>query len=368
MKKRIFGFAIGIASLGWAVIDFDDEADPENGIYPDGKIIKSGVRCFPIAENPKDGSSLAQPRRQKRLLRRLCRRKARRMAGIKALFVAKGLIDKEALSSENKDNIYLVKDKADVWDLRVKALTEKLTTIEFIRVLTHLAKHRGFKSYRIAAEKEDAESGQVLKAIKENREKLCAGKTLAQVIVEKGGLKRNRKDKDGKPTYVNSIPRDEIMRETRLIFERQRSFGLSAASVELQSDFEKIAFRFRPVAGIEKMLGKCLFEKNEFRAPKNAPSAEFFVAWTKINNCSVYENNEKRPLTQDERQAVFDLLKEQKSNTRRSEKSFLQSGTIFVLPILNTIRSRSLIKRRAKSKKPKSRKTLNFTLWKVIIN
>lgn len=312
MRKRIFGFDIGVASLGWAIIDFDDNADPKNGIFPDGQIVKSGVRCFPIAENPKDGSSLAQPRRQKRLLRRLCRRKARRMAGIKGLFIAKGLIDKEALSSENKDNIYLMKDKADVWDLRVKALSEKLTVIEFIRVLTHLAKHRGFKSYRIAAEKEDTESGQVLKAIKENREKLCAGKTLAQVIVEKGGLKRNRKDKDGKATYVNSIPRDEIIRETRLIFERQRSFGLSVATNELQAEFEKIAFRFRPISGVEKMLGKCLFERNEFRAPKNAPSAEFFVAWTKINNCSVYENDKKRFLTQEERQAIFDLLKEQK--------------------------------------------------------
>jgi len=68
MEKRIFGFDIGIASLGWAVVDFDDAADPENNIYPTGKIVKSGVRCFPVAENPKDGSSLAQPRRQKRVV------------------------------------------------------------------------------------------------------------------------------------------------------------------------------------------------------------------------------------------------------------------------------------------------------------
>lgn len=152
MEKRIFGFDIGIASLGWAVVDFDDAADPENNIYPTGKIVKSGVRCFPVAENPKDGSSLAQPRRQKRLLRRLCRRKARRMAGIKNLFVTNGLIGKDALFDE-KNNIYKARDNADVWNLRVRALTERLTTVDFIRVLTHLAKHRGFKSYRIALEK-----------------------------------------------------------------------------------------------------------------------------------------------------------------------------------------------------------------------
>ena len=321
MKKRIFGFDIGIASLGWAVVDFDDTADPENNIYPTGEIVKSGVRCFPVAENPKDGSSLAQPRRQKRLLRRLCRRKARRMAGIKNLFVANGLIGKDALFNE-KSNIYKARDNADVWDLRVKALTEKLTTIEFIRVLTHLAKHRGFKSYRIAAEKADAESGKVLEAVKANRALLESGKTLAQIIVEKGGQKRNREKtilKNGKTakqaSYENSIPRDEIERETRLIFEKQRAFGLEAANEKLQRDFEDIAFRFREIKSknIEKMIGKCEFEKDEPRAPKNAPSAEFFVAWTKINNCRVREPDGKiRFLTQAEKETVFNLLKDQK--------------------------------------------------------
>lgn len=314
MKKRIFGFDIGIASLGWAVVDFDDTSDPENDVYPTGEIVKSGVRCFPVAENPKDGSSLAQPRRQKRLLRRLCRRKARRMAGVKNLFVANGLIGKDALFNE-KNNIYKARDNADVWDLRVKALTEKLTTIEFIRVLTHLAKHRGFKSYRVAAENADAESGKVLAAVKSNRSLLENGKTLAQIIVENGGQKRNRKDEKGNPTYANSIPRDEIERETRLIFEKQHTFGLEAANEKLRRDFEKIAFRFREIKSknIEKMIGKCEFEKDEPRAPKNAPSAEFFVAWTKINNCRVNEAGGKiRFLTQEEKETVFNLLKNQK--------------------------------------------------------
>ena len=324
MKKRIFGFDIGIASLGWAVVDFDDVGDPENEIYPSGEIKKSGVRCFPIAENPKDGSSLAEPRRQKRLMRRLCRRKARRMKGIKALFVANHLVDESELSQENRENIYRVKGNPDVWKLRVKALAEKLTIVEFLRVLTHLAKHRGFKSYRIAAEKADAENGKVLEAIKANKVLLADGKTLAQMLVEKGGKKRNRQKiiiKNGKegtqPNYENSIPRDEIIRETDLIFETQRRLGLSFATEKFQSDFKDIAFRYRSVAGIEKMLGSCLFEKEENgkpckRAPKAAPSAEFFVAWTKINNCAVFEKGEKRFLTAEERLAIFNLLKEQK--------------------------------------------------------
>ena len=61
------------------------------------------------------------------------------------------------------------------------------------------------------------------------------------------------------------------------------------------------------------MIGKCQFEPDEPRAPKNAPSAEFFVAWTKINNCRVKdEDGRSRFLTQAEKETVFNLLKDQK--------------------------------------------------------
>ncbi len=69
MKKKIFGFDLGIASIGWSVVEFDDEAfDPETGEVTEGKIKGCGARCFPVAENPKDGSSLAAPRRAKKRL------------------------------------------------------------------------------------------------------------------------------------------------------------------------------------------------------------------------------------------------------------------------------------------------------------
>ena len=136
MKKKIFGFDLGIASIGWAVVEFDSEYfNPETGEVIDGKIIKSGVRCFPVAENSKDGSSLAAPRREKRLARRICRRKARRMEGIKKLFVAKKLVS----GLEELNAIYAAQQGGDVWNLRVKALSEELSKEELLCVLTHLA-------------------------------------------------------------------------------------------------------------------------------------------------------------------------------------------------------------------------------------
>ena len=311
MKKRIFGFDLGIASIGWAIVEFDNEIfNPETGEVIDGRIIKSGVRCFPVAENPKDGSSLAAPRRKKRLARRICRRKARRMDGIKKLFVAKKLIS----DLKTLETLYAKQIGGDVWNLRIKGLSEKLSKEELLRVLTHLAKHRGFKSYRKAAEEKDAEGGKVLKAINQNKLLLEGNKSLAQIIVERAGengKKRNsivENDKGVKQAiYNNSIPRSEIERELDLIYENQKQYGIFTK--DLYDDFKRMAFRYRPAGSVADMVGFCTFEKGEKRAPKEAPSAEFFVALGKINNLTIYENNQKRFLFPEEKTALFELLK-----------------------------------------------------------
>lgn len=318
MRKRIFGFDLGIASIGWAVVDFDKEYfDHETGEVIEGNIVKSGVRCFPVAENPKDGSSLAEPRRLKRLARRICRRKARRMQGIKKLFIAKGLVSNETELAD----LYKTQRGGDVWNLRIKALSECLSAEELIRVLTHLAKHRGFKSYRKAEEEKDEASGKVLKAIQENLSLLTDNKTLAQVVVEKAGADgkkrnytvnvKNKKDKK-EAVYINSIPRVEIERELKLIFEAQKQYGIFTQ--DLYDDFCKIAFRYRPAGSVADMVGFCTFEKGERRAPKESPSAELFVALTKINNMSIVdENGNIRKVNQQEREKIIALLKSTKT-------------------------------------------------------
>lgn len=325
MKKIIFGFDLGIASIGWAIIEYDDENfDPETGEIIEGKIIACGVRCFPVAENPKDGSSLAMPRREKRLLRRITRRKARRMLAIKRLFVAKGLIG----SITELEQLYATQTGGDVWDLRAEALRRALSKEELLRVLTHLAKHRGFKSYRKAAEENDKEGGRILTAIKENEKQRSDFQTLAQMIVERAKnsddhKKRNYTPQEGKnkgvAVYVNSIPRTEIERETALIFEYQRQFGVFTE--DLYKDFCWIAFRYREAGSIGKMVGKCRFEPDEKRAPKEAPSAELFVALSKINNLKLIVDGERRFLVESERQALLELLK----NTKEVKYSTIQN-------------------------------------------
>ncbi len=346
MKKQVFGFDIGIASIGWSVLNFDNEKfDPITGEIQDGEIKGIGVRCFSGAENPKDGSSLAEPRRLKRLSRRSCRRKARRMQDLKNTFIEEGLIAHEELKT-----LYTKKGNKDVWNLRVDALDRPLSKEELVRVLTHLAKHRGFKSYRKSAEKQDKEMGAVLKAIEENRTSGIKARTLAELIVLKSqnGSKRNRVQKNQKngtiqivATYQNSIPREEIKKEINLIYEKQKENYFSkslydkivGSGEDTNPKTAGIIFRHRDIQGIGDMVGFCPFEKEEKRAPKEAPSAELFVALSKINHFGILNNGVKRFLTTEEKKSLLALLYETenvKYQTIRKKLFSKQENILFV--------------------------------------
>ena len=317
MSYKIFGFDIGITSIGWAVIEFDEEYfDIEKEKVTDGKLIAAGVRTFSIAEVPKTGASLASVRRASRLSRRRTRRRARRMKGIKNLFIATNIIAKEGL----KDLFDTSKHEKDVWELRTEALERKLEKEEFLRVLVHLAKHRGFKSIRKSEEENDKEGGKVLKAISANKAALGEKEylTLAQMFIKE--RKSITKEDAGRSfenleplrnrhgSYGRSIPRELIEEELSLIFKQQKAFGNKFATDELHESYRKIAFRQRDIKSVLDMVGKCQFERGEWRAPKEAPSAELFVALQKINNFSVYENNKKRFLNEEECKKLLDIL------------------------------------------------------------
>ena len=264
---RIFGFDLGVASIGWAVVDIDKENDnPEAGRAAIGKIQQSGVRIFSKAEST-DGSSLAAPRREKRLVRRALRRKALRMKEIRALLENSGL---------GSQNIVVNADDIDVWALRAQdAFCRKLSARELSRVLIHMAKHRGYKSMRKSAEENDKETGKVLVSIARNRESMGEYKTMAQMIY-KSNCDGARKYRNGDGVYDNSIPREEIERELNYIFDAQQKYGVFTE--DLLEQYKKIAFRVRPIQSVGKMVGLCTLEPNCLRAPKESPTAELFLS------------------------------------------------------------------------------------------
>lgn len=293
---RTFGFDLGIASIGWAVVDTEKDNDnPETGHAAVGKIQQSGVRIFSIAENPKDGSSLASTRRERRSARRATRRKALRMKEIRALL------------ADSLGECALNNGQYNVWALRAEhAFSRQLSVSELSSVLIHIAKHRGYKSMRKSIEENDQEGGKVLTAIAQNRERMGNYKTMAQMIY-KENCNNGKKYRNGNGVYDNSIPREEIEREVDLIYEAQKKYGLF--TTELLERYKQIAFRVRPMQSVAKMVGACTLEPNCLRAPKESPTAELFVALTKINNMKISIDGVIRTVNEEERANIIDLLR-----------------------------------------------------------
>lgn len=306
------GLDCGIASVGWAVLKLDENENPY-------RIEKLGSRIFDVAETPKTGASLAAPRREKRGMRRRVRRHKHRLERIKYLLVSDGIL------TQNELETLFAGQLEDVYFLRTKALDAPLSNTEFARVLIHLAQRRGFKSNRKKTSSGD--EGKLLTAVKENTRIMDENgyRTVGEMFYKDetfSEFKRNKAE-----SYKNTVGRNQIEAEAKLIFERQRQFGNSFASEDLQEKYLGILLSQRdfsegpggasPYGGnqIEKMIGKCTFEPEEPRAVKASYSFEYFTLLQNINNLRILSNGSIRPLGKDERLQLRELAHKKASLT-----------------------------------------------------
>lgn len=306
-KLKILGFDIGISSIGWAYVD-------------GGELKDCGVRIFTKAENPKDGNSLALPRREARGSRRRLARRKGRLNALKMLICKEfGLNRNDYLANAGELPKAYTTSKAtkSPYQLRADALERKLSADEFARVILHIAKHRGYGN-KHAKESTDSENGKVKKAICENKAEMQKwaqknGKNINECTVgeylykEFYRQKRDLNEKSPKnafatqefqnvrnkqKNYARCVAQSELKRELELIFEKQKSLGWEFSEKKYQifdenrkikeADFEsaviETAFLQRPLKSFADKVGKCTFFANESRAPKDSLSAMEFRA------------------------------------------------------------------------------------------
>lgn len=158
MRYKI-GLDLGVASVGWAVLEINEDGTPK-------KIVNLGSRIFDKAENPKDGSSLALKRREARGVRRRLRRRRHRRDRVLSLLENYNIITKEQINKMYNDSDY--KFEKNVYELRVEGLDTILTAKELARVLISFVKRRGYKSNSKSEETENKDVGKLLTATIEN--------------------------------------------------------------------------------------------------------------------------------------------------------------------------------------------------------
>ena len=304
--KYSLGLDIGTTSVGWAVVNLDKE-----------RIEDLGVRIFERPENPKNGKSLAEPRRTARSTRRRLRRRRQRLNYLKQFFINQGLLTKQ----EVDDIIGSAHTKAwhqahDPYQLRVKGLTEKLSPDELLIALYHIAKRRGYKSNRKSIEQSDTtgDGKKVNSAISKNDQLLSEMKysSVSQALLTDNRFRERKRNTID--DYRYSFSRVDFLDEIRHILDRQKDFYPNELSIDhinqllgidvyhdengqpipidhklTNNDINRLTkhgqttlngiFYQRPFMTselINRMRGRCPLEKDQPRAPKASYSFELF--------------------------------------------------------------------------------------------
>lgn len=378
MKKNyILGLDIGISSVGWGLLELDENDNP-------CKIIDVGSRIFTPGETEKTGDSRAKERREHRGARRLIRRREFRLDRVKNLLYEENFLNGEVTSdivSIKNEELTVLFDKmiknyyknknTNPYKLKVDALDRKLTNEELGIILVHYAKRRGYKSNREDdnAGGKDKESGKVKSSIAENIKimKDKGYRTISEMYIKDEKFKN--KIKNSPNDYKLSVTNEMYLEEINKVLNAQIEYGLIDEKFknkyldiynsrrhysegpgyyyEYDEDGNKIQKR-SPYGGndlIERMVGKCSFDHNP-RAPRMAFSSELYVALTKLVNLRYkIDNGEYKALNSEQINDILDVAKCKNVVKYKDLTKLLGDYIIYKGLSLNTIDYKKVIKK-----------------------
>src|SRR5208282_341027 len=257
MKQSIWGFDLGTASVGFAVVEHDEET-------PEGKIIRLGVRIFPegVTEKTKEPRNLE--RRLARLARRQFRRRRWRKRDLRAALVDAELLppsEREPCPHQTRGDFFLSSEKGrDPYELRAKGVHEKLEPYEIGRALFHLSKHRAFMGSR---KLDPSKAGDQKQARDEKKIKGEIDSHKARMGERSLGEYLQKEFPAPKPKRGHHFDREMVEEEFNRIWNAQSRFHPAVLTDELRKRLRHIIFFQRPTFFRMKTVGKCDLEPTE---------------------------------------------------------------------------------------------------------
>ncbi|MDX9802069.1 MAG: type II CRISPR RNA-guided endonuclease Cas9, partial [Spirochaetia bacterium] len=285
-------------------------------------IINSGVRIFPDSMEVKVDVPKNARRREKRSQRRNSDRYKARRENLMNALVNNGFMPKDI---EKRKELEIL----DPYEIRYKAVNEKISIYEAGRALFHINQRRGFKSNR-KADARDSESGVLKKSIFAFKEEMniygtkTAGELLYKRRTAGKTVLAKRYGTKSTDLYEVYVDRALVEDEIKTIWEVQSSFSPELYTAEAYREISSIILDQRPLQ--PPAVGRCSCEPNEPRASKSLPIAQRFRLLQLITDMHViYPDYTKRRLTLEEQQKMLRLLLTTGSsnfNTLRSKLGF----------------------------------------------
>ena len=321
MRYRL-ALDLGSTSLGWAMIRLATNDTP-------CALIKAGVRIFSDGRNPKDGSSLAVTRREKRAMRRRRDRLLKRKARMLRLLIEHGFFP----ADEAGRRAFLT---TSPFFLREEGLQRPLLPGEFARALFHINQRRGFRSNR-KTDKKDNDSGALKTAIGKLRQdiieagcqtvgeylskRLKAGESVRARYRETKRILESGKSKVDK-SYDLYIDRAMIETEFDTLWAKQAEFNVSLFNEAARADLKDCLLYQRALRPVKP--GRCTLIPEEERAPLALPSTQRFRIFQEVNNLRVlHDGFNEISLTLAQRNLIVHALENNSKRTFKQIKTLL---------------------------------------------
>lgn len=331
--KKILGLDLGTNSIGWAVVNADDNGKPVS-------IEGMGSRIVPLT--PDDANEFTKGNAISKNRSRTEKRTAR-----------KGY-DRYQLRRENLTNelrkLKMLPDERliklpvlELWELRAKAATKgiQLTLPEIGRVLYHINQKRGYKHAKSDESADTKQKAYVAEVNARYAMIKARNKTIGQYFAEK--LKETEIETSNGKFYTYRIkeqvfPRRAYEAEFDQIMDCQKVFYSNILTEkEINKLRSEIIFYQRKLKSCKHLVSICDFEKREYTnkegktvyggprvAPKSSPLFQVCKIWEEVNNLTLKNRkNDELYISLEQRQKMVDFLDTHEKLTLKDMYSIL---------------------------------------------
>ena len=313
---KILGLDLGTNSIGWALID-----DTQKKILGTGsRIFPEGVSNLGQGENElsKNASRTAARGARRQFFRRKLRKRylLRELAKNKLCPVSFKEVaiwsDRQVFSNPNLIEWF----RLNPYELRAKALTEKITLEELGRIFYHLIQRRGFQSNSRSAGSDNDNKSVIFKG-KASENKIGITETQASIEAHRtlGAYLHELYPKEQEP-YVDEerirnryTTRQMYIDEFEAIWKAQKRYHptldddlKTTIGGRKKDGYEKdgVLFHQRPLRSQKHLVGNCTFEPKKTKCPISAIPFELFRTYQWVINNASNIDGEKQKLLIDE--------------------------------------------------------------------
>lgn len=304
--KKILGLDLGVASIGWALINVENDIPSE--------ILGMGSRIIPLSTDDANEFSTgnAISKNQKRTERRTQRKGYDRYQLRRKTLT--GFLRKFNMTPTEE----LVKlDVLGLWGLRAKAVNEPISLIELGRILYHLNQKRGYKSAK-SDDADDKKQRDYVANVR-NRHTIIKGLglTIGQYFYD-----QLQKDKHYR-TKEQVFPRAAYIEEFEAIWDFQAIHHpviLTEENKKIVRD--EIIYYQRDLRSCKHLVSLCEFEMRAYKnkdgktvydgpkvAPRSSPLFQVCKIWESLNNLVLKNRRgQEFEFTLEHKQALFSHL------------------------------------------------------------